>query len=177
MADRWGRVGAGQSVGHEGYGFSARAFPTQLTEKEFESARYDELDDMANTTGTAMLGLTIGCARCHDHKFDPIPVRDYYRFINTFATTIRSEIDLPVNGDLQRSLPNGKRRMRRSPSLAKFEKDELPGALRCMQESVEERAAKAGTEDPRSSAAQVARWCDLFQTGRRLLRGRQKSRQ
>ena len=69
-------------------------FPTQLTEKEFESARYDELDDMANTTGTAMLGLTIGCARCHDHKFDPIPTRDYYRFINTFATTIRSEIDL-----------------------------------------------------------------------------------
>ena len=66
-------------------------FPTQLTEKEFESARYDELDDMATTTGTAMLGLTIGCARCHDHKFDPIPVRDYYRFINIFATTIRSE--------------------------------------------------------------------------------------
>ncbi|MBT4224393.1 MAG: DUF1549 domain-containing protein, partial [Opitutae bacterium] len=44
----------------------AGVFPTQLTEKEFESARYDELDDMANTTGMAFLGLSIGCARCHD---------------------------------------------------------------------------------------------------------------
>ncbi|MEM7478447.1 MAG: DUF1553 domain-containing protein, partial [Planctomycetota bacterium] len=72
-------------------------FPTQLTEKEFESARYDELDDMAATVGTAMLGLTIGCARCHDHKFDPIPVKDYYRFVSTFTTTIRSEIDVELN--------------------------------------------------------------------------------
>ena len=75
----------------------AGVFPTQLTEKEFESSRYDELDDMVNTMGTAMLGLTIGCARCHDHKFDPIPKRDYYRLLSTFGTTIRSEIDLPVD--------------------------------------------------------------------------------
>ncbi len=75
----------------------AGVFPTQLTEKEFESARYDELDDMAATTGTAMLGLTIGCARCHDHKFDPIPVKDYYRFIATFTTTIRSEVEVDLD--------------------------------------------------------------------------------
>ena len=105
----------------------AGVFPTQLTEKEFESARYDELDDMANTTGTAMLGLTIGCARCHDHKFDPIPVRDYYRFINTFATTIRSEIDLPVNGDLREAAAKWeKAHAPLTGALAKFEKDELP---------------------------------------------------
>ena len=105
----------------------AGVFPTQLTEKEFESARYDELDDMANTTGTAMLGLTIGCARCHDHKFHPIPVRDYYRFINTFATTIRSEIDLPVNGDLTEAAAKWeKAHAPLTAALAKFEKDELP---------------------------------------------------
>ena len=75
----------------------AGVFPTQLTEKEFESARYDELDDMAATMGTAMLGLTIGCARCHDHKFDPIPVKDYYRLLATFSTTIRSEIQLDLD--------------------------------------------------------------------------------
>ncbi|MDF1713130.1 MAG: PSD1 and planctomycete cytochrome C domain-containing protein [Akkermansiaceae bacterium] len=77
----------------------AGVFPTQLTEKEFESARYDELDDMAATTGTAMLGLTIGCARCHDHKFDPIPVKDYYRLVSVFTSTIRSEIDIPLDSD------------------------------------------------------------------------------
>jgi mono/diheme cytochrome c family protein len=75
----------------------AGVFPTQLTEKEFESSRYDELDDMLATTGTAMLGLTIGCARCHDHKYDPIPTRDYYRLLSTFTTTIRSEIDIDLN--------------------------------------------------------------------------------
>ncbi|HBN75355.1 MAG TPA: hypothetical protein DD473_05970, partial [Planctomycetaceae bacterium] len=49
----------------------AGVFPTQLTEAEFESTRYDELDDMTATTGVAFLGLSVGCARCHDHKFDP----------------------------------------------------------------------------------------------------------
>ncbi|MCC9605944.1 DUF1549 domain-containing protein [Blastopirellula sp. JC732] len=79
----------------------AGAFPTQLTEAEFEPARYDELDDIVATTGTAFLGLTIGCARCHDHKFDPISSSDYYRMASTFTTTIRSlaEIDVPTDAE------------------------------------------------------------------------------
>jgi mono/diheme cytochrome c family protein len=40
--------------------------------------RADELHDMVSTTSSAFLGLTVGCARCHDHKFDPIPQTDYY---------------------------------------------------------------------------------------------------
>jgi cytochrome c553 len=40
--------------------------------------RMDELHDMINTTGTAFLGLTLGCARCHNHKFDPVAQREYY---------------------------------------------------------------------------------------------------
>jgi hypothetical protein len=77
----------------------AGAFPTQLTEAEFESARYNELDDMVATTGVAFLGLSVGCARCHDHKYDPIPSEDYYRMAAVFTTTIRSEIDVPpANG-------------------------------------------------------------------------------
>jgi hypothetical protein len=47
--------------------------------------RMDDLDDMVATTGAAFLGLTVGCARCHDHKFDPIPTRDYYRLQAVFA--------------------------------------------------------------------------------------------
>ncbi len=76
----------------------AGPFPTQLTEMEFESARYDELDDMAATTGVAFLGLSVGCARCHDHKFDPIPTADYYRLAANFTTTIRSEIEVSLPG-------------------------------------------------------------------------------
>ena len=74
----------------------AGAFPTQLTEAEFESARYDELDDMVMTTGVSFLGLSIGCARCHDHKFDPIPSRDYYRMAAAFGTAIRSETQVDL---------------------------------------------------------------------------------
>ncbi|MCA9189257.1 MAG: DUF1553 domain-containing protein, partial [Planctomycetales bacterium] len=47
--------------------------------------REDELADFVNTTGTAFLGLTVGCARCHNHKFDPIIQKDYYALQAVFA--------------------------------------------------------------------------------------------
>jgi hypothetical protein len=68
-------------------------FPTQITTREAERVRYDALDDMLATTGYAMLALTVACARCHDHKFDPIPTRDYYRLLSAFTTTVRTEIE------------------------------------------------------------------------------------
>ncbi|MGQ0633104.1 MAG: PSD1 and planctomycete cytochrome C domain-containing protein [Planctomycetaceae bacterium] len=49
-----------------------------------DQARYDGLDDIVATTGQVFLGLTLDCARCHDHKLDPIPQRDYYRFLSFF---------------------------------------------------------------------------------------------
>jgi len=47
--------------------------------------RQDELADLINTTGTAFLGLTLGCARCHDHKFDPVTQKDFYALQAIFA--------------------------------------------------------------------------------------------
>jgi hypothetical protein len=76
---------------------AAGVHSTQITKAEVEKHRYDELDDKLATVGTAMLGLTIGCARCHDHKYDPIPSRDYYRMLASFTTTVRSEVDLVLN--------------------------------------------------------------------------------
>ena len=75
----------------------AGVFPTQITANEVERTRYDAMDDMLSTTGSAFLGLTVGCARCHDHKYDPIPTRDYYRMLATFTTTTRSVIDLDLD--------------------------------------------------------------------------------
>ena len=54
-----------------------------------EQARYDELDDIVATTGQVFLGLTVNCARCHDHKLDPIPQKDYYRLLSFFQGTTR----------------------------------------------------------------------------------------
>jgi len=78
---------------------AAGTHATQITANQAEKERYDELDDLAGTIGTSMLGLTVGCARCHDHKFDPIPTRDYYRLISTFTKTVRSDYALTVNGE------------------------------------------------------------------------------
>ena len=115
----------------------AGVFPTQLTEKEFESARYDELDDMANTTGMAFLGLSIGCARCHDHKFDPISAKEYYNFVSTFGLTIRSEIDIPIPDPYYDSKFEKweNEMLRLQKNLTKFEKDELPTRFRDWAES------------------------------------------
>ena len=73
---------------------AAGTHATQITASQAEKERYDELDDIVRTVGTTMLGLTIACARCHDHKFDPISATDYYRMASTFSTTVRSDFDL-----------------------------------------------------------------------------------
>jgi mono/diheme cytochrome c family protein len=56
-----------------------------------EETRMDELDDMVTTTSSVFLGLTVGCARCHDHKYDPIPQRDYYRMQAIFFPFQKTE--------------------------------------------------------------------------------------
>lgn len=48
-------------------------------------ALYDDMDDVLSTTAQVYLGLTVNCARCHDHKIDPIPQKDYYRMLSFFA--------------------------------------------------------------------------------------------
>src|SRR5207249_9268066 len=63
--------------------------------------RYDQLDDVVSTTSQVFLGLTLGCARCHDHKFEPLTQTDYYRMIAIFnglqrPRKGRTELDLPV---------------------------------------------------------------------------------
>ncbi len=65
-----------------------------LMEEERDRNRFNELDDMIATTGSAMLGLTLACARCHDHKYDPIPTRDYYRLQSAFNGGDRAEVPL-----------------------------------------------------------------------------------
>lgn len=49
-----------------------------------ELALYDDLDDIITTTSQTMLGLSVNCARCHDHKIDPLPQQDYYRLLAFF---------------------------------------------------------------------------------------------
>lgn len=66
--------------------------------------RQDELADMINTTSTAFLGLTVGCARCHNHKFDPISQTDYYAMQAVFAGVRHGDTALPLPEDVQQQL-------------------------------------------------------------------------
>lgn len=74
----------------------AGVYPTQITTREAERVRYDAMDDMLATTGHTFLAMTIGCARCHDHKYDPIPAKDYYQLLAAFTSTVRSEIEVDL---------------------------------------------------------------------------------
>jgi len=58
-----------------------------LAEPDVEKLRMDVIDEQIDTLGKAFLGLTIGCARCHDHKFDPITQRDYYGLAAIFKSS------------------------------------------------------------------------------------------
>jgi hypothetical protein len=59
-----------------------------LSERDKEKLRMDVIDEQVDTIGRALMGLTLGCARCHDHKFDPIPTRDYYALAGIFRSSI-----------------------------------------------------------------------------------------
>ncbi len=65
--------------------------------------RVDDLDDMVAATSTAFLGLTVQCARCHDHKFDPITQRDYYGLQAAFAGVAHASREIPRDDPAARS--------------------------------------------------------------------------
>ncbi|MBM3764215.1 MAG: DUF1553 domain-containing protein [Acidobacteria bacterium] len=67
-----------------------------------EQTRIDELDDVVVTTANGMLGVTVGCARCHNHKFDPIAQKDYYRMQAVFFPTRAEEKPLATDAELKR---------------------------------------------------------------------------
>ena len=70
------------------------------------SVRAEWQADAVDTVGAAFLGLTVGCARCHDHKFDPISQRDYYRMTALFAGSVEREIPLGSLFDVQTATRN-----------------------------------------------------------------------
>lgn len=61
--------------------------PKMLTERDKEKLWLDTVDEQIDTVGRAFLGLTMGCARCHDHKFDPVSQEDYYAVAGIFRST------------------------------------------------------------------------------------------
>ena len=107
----------------------AGPFTTQQTQKERERSRYEQLDDVVSTLGTSMLGLTVGCSRCHSHKFDPLPQYDYYRLVACFADVGSSQTAInnkPVEFQQAKAAFDAAHAPRVA-ARTKYEQEQLPG--------------------------------------------------
>jgi mono/diheme cytochrome c family protein len=91
-----------------GTGFLALG-PKLLAEPDKQKMKMDIADEQLDTLGKAVLGLTLGCARCHDHKFDPIPQRDYYSLLSIFTSTRTMKNLATVAQAFERPLPTGEK--------------------------------------------------------------------
>ncbi len=113
--------------------------------------RADELDDMVGTTGTAFLGLTLGCARCHSHKFDPVSHREYHAMTAVFAGVKHGERALPLPADRQVAVADADARIvdlerRLAPFIARPAADGAGGKLRPAVDPVRNEDAFAPIE-------------------------------
>ncbi|MFO0282655.1 MAG: PSD1 and planctomycete cytochrome C domain-containing protein [Acidobacteriota bacterium] len=100
-----------------------RLAPWEADANSKKLLRQDFLNDITATVGSAFLGLTTGCAQCHDHKYDPIPQKDYYRLQAFFAATATA--DLPAPFDPVENPAAMKRRQRAHEDAAEAAQQEL----------------------------------------------------
>jgi len=80
-------------------GFLRAGARVAFREKDNPERRYDYLDDLVDTTGRGILGLTVRCARCHNHKFDPIPQKDYYSLVTSLFGYVETTYPLVPRGE------------------------------------------------------------------------------
>jgi hypothetical protein len=114
--------------------------------------RQDELADIVSTTGTAFLGLTTGCARCHNHKFDPILQTDYYALQAIFAGVEHADRELPLSAE------------------KKAKTDELESQIQKLRSDLKKYAKVQGTGDPVNAVENVETIAQAAQVESKFIR-------
>lgn len=81
-------------------GFNRNTLTNREGGMDLEMLRIEQIMDRTSTLGTVWLGLTVGCAQCHDHKFDPISQKDYYQLFAFFNSGMEVNIEAPLAGEM-----------------------------------------------------------------------------
>ncbi|HEV8604650.1 MAG TPA: PSD1 and planctomycete cytochrome C domain-containing protein, partial [Tepidisphaeraceae bacterium] len=111
------------------------------------AADYDYLDDDIRTISTAFLGLTVGCARCHEHKFDPIPQADYYSLM-AFLRNIRPHDAPKYSSDSGTFVPLGEREKVKQFLVEREAKiKELKGQMEAVKDKEEKKRIEGEIKD------------------------------
>ena len=151
--------------------------PTNYELQDKELLRMEVIDEQIDTMGRAFLGMTLGCARCHDHKFDPIPTRDYYALAGIFGST-QSLVPGNVSGFVTQPLrlPGRSKEEMLAMEAANAKKTKLAASLTKIETQLKEAGAlQAKGLDPRRfpgivlddyDAKLIGRWkSSTFQSG------------
>ncbi len=122
-------------------------------------AYYDGLDDIVATTGQTFLGLTVNCCRCHDHKIDPLPQRDYYKFL-AFFHGIRhygERSDQSVADASLRSIAPPADQERHQQLVAEFERKlaDNQALMKEIEDTIEDKLPGGERDDFKSPASRV----------------------
>ncbi|MBI4607106.1 MAG: DUF1553 domain-containing protein [Planctomycetes bacterium] len=139
--------------------------PKMLAEDDPVKMEMDIVDEQVDTVGRTFLGLTLGCARCHDHKYDPIPAEDYYALAGIFKSTRTMDHFKVVARWHERLLGSREDLARREAAekavaAMKAEVDRFAAAARERMLA----AARSRAEAYAAAAAELARW-DAFIAG------------
>jgi len=109
-----------------------------LSERDKEKLTMDVVDEQLNTIGQSFMAVTLGCARCHDHKFDPIPTKDYYALAGIFKSTrtLQGESQQYVSTWPRRELPAEESHL---AAVTKYEtaKKELQASIKKAKQEVD----------------------------------------
>lgn len=85
---------------HAAAGFHRNTLKNREGGTKLEQFRFEETVDRTNTVGTVWLGLTVGCAQCHDHKYDPLTQKEYYQLFAFFNDIEEITVDAPLPGEM-----------------------------------------------------------------------------
>ncbi len=168
--------GFNESIIGTGFWFLGEACHAPTDVRADESDRIDNQIDVFSKT---FLGLTVACARCHDHKFDPIPTQDYYALAGYLQSSRRQEALLDPHGRIHRARVkldqlDQERTLawREALPAVEIDVDALQGALNAFLDSKEEAAAAAEkTTHPLHALAQL-RVAENFPEAREALRAK-----